>query len=411
MIKLLHIADVHLDTTFLCRSEEVRRQLREAIRSAFQKAVTCAIQEEVDAFLIAGDLFDGRRLSFSTERFLIQEIERLDRAGISTFYAAGNHDPGGTNQRISRMDLPDSFHYFGSSVPESVTLWRDGEEIAAIVGAGHESEREERNLTDRFPDAHINLPTIGLLHAMVTTASGVEAHDRYAACTAADLKKRGYAYWALGHIHERQRVDDDRSLQYSGNIQGRTPKEVGPRGGYLVVIDDGQVHATFTPFHQVEWIDVTVDDLAETGDAASLERHIVEAYNTAVSGSIETDQRMVRIVLSGATPLASDLIREEYVSDLAADLRVRLGVLDLSVLCRDVMPPVDLKRYRNQQHVLGEVLELIDEISGNDELLRELAPVPLAAAEATSRDTDLYLKQLVTHLAPEAAARLLAEDH
>ena len=411
MIKLLHIADVHLDTTFLCRSEEVRRQLREAIRGAFHKAVTCAIEEEVNALLIAGDLFDGRRLSFSTERFLIQEIERLDRAGISSFYAAGNHDPGGSGSRIPKMDLPSSFHYFGTTVPESVILRSNGEEIAAIVGAGHESEREERNLTERFPDAHISLPTFGLLHALVTSASGVESHDRYAPCASVDLKKRGYAYWALGHIHERQRVDDDRTIQYSGILQGRTPKEAGPRGGYLVVFDDGQVHATFRPFHQVEWIDVAVGDLGKVADAASLERHVMSAYRSAVSGSVETDQRMVRIVLSGPTPLAADLVREEYIADLAGELRVRLGVMDLSVVCRDIMPPVDIDQYRNQQHVLGEVLQLIDELAVNDELLQELAPVPIAAAEATSRDTAVYLKQLVAHLAPEAAARLLAEDH
>ncbi|HEX9659892.1 MAG TPA: hypothetical protein VGA18_06295, partial [Rhodothermales bacterium] len=80
-------------------------------------------------------------------------------------------------------------------------------------------------------------------------------------------------------------------------------------------------------------------------------------------------------------------------------------------VCRDIMPPVDIDQYRNQQHVLGEVLQLIDELAVNDELLQELAPVPIAAAEATSRDTAVYLKQLVAHLAPEAAARLLAEDH
>jgi len=410
MIKLLHIADVHLDTTFLCRSEEVRGQLREAIRSAFQKAVSCAIEEQVNAFLIAGDLFDGRRLSFSTERFLVNELERLDRAGIATFYAAGNHDPGGPNARIQKMGLPKSFHYFGTAIPESVILRANGEEIATVVGAGHESEREERNLTDRFPDAHMTLPTVGLLHALVTSASGVEAHDRYAACTAADLKKKGYAYWALGHVHERQRVDDDRTVQYSGNIQGRTPRETGPRGGYLVVIDGDQVHATFRPFHRVEWVDVTVDDLLNVGDAAALERHIVEAYRAAVSGTSDTDQKIVRIILTGPTPLAGDLVREEYVADLAGELRVRLGVLDLAVECRRVMPPVDIEQYRNQQHVLGEVLQLIDDLTSDDDLLLELAPSPIAAAEANPHDTLDYLKQMAGHLAPEAAARLLAED-
>jgi DNA repair exonuclease SbcCD nuclease subunit len=411
MIKLLHVADVHLDTTFLCRSEEVRRQLREAIRTAFREAVNCAIEEEVNAFLIAGDLFDGRRLSFSTERFLVREIERLHEAGIRSFCVAGNHDPGGQNARIQRMELPESFHYFGSAVPESVILHANAEEVAAIVGAGHESEREERNLTDRFPNAHMSLPTIGLLHAHVTSASGVDSHDRYAACTVGDLKNKEYAYWALGHVHERQRVDDDRSIQYSGNIQGRTPKEGGPRGGYLVVIEDGQVHSTFRPFHQIEWIDVDVEDLTETRDASSLERQVQDAYDKAVAGSSDSEHRIVRIVLSGATPLAAELVREEYVADLAGELKIRLGVLDLSVVCRDIMPPVDLEQYRNQQHVLGEVLQLIDEIAEDGALLEELAPVPIAAAEASSNDTEGYLQQLVAHLAPEAAARLLAEEH
>ena len=65
-MRFLHVADVHLDTSFSGRSEAVRRRLRDASREAFRRAVDLAIREDVHAFLIAGDLFDGERLSFQT---------------------------------------------------------------------------------------------------------------------------------------------------------------------------------------------------------------------------------------------------------------------------------------------------------------------------------------------------------
>ena len=176
-----------------------------------------------------------------------------------------------------------------------------------------------------------------------------------------------------------------------------------------MVIDGDQVHATFRPFHQVEWSDIFISDLQEIHDASALERHVKEHFDK-MSGTISDENRMVRIVLSGATPLASDLVRDEYLADLEAELRVRLGVLDLSVQCRGIMPPVDLEQYRDQQHVLGEVLQLIDALADDDKLLRELAPDPIAGTEFAGEDTGLYLRELAANLAPEAAARLLGED-
>ena len=93
-MRFLHIADVHLETSFTGRSEEVRARLREASRQAFRNAVDLAIREDVHALLIAGDLFDGDRLSFQTERFLLEQVGRLNDQGISVVCATGNHDPG-----------------------------------------------------------------------------------------------------------------------------------------------------------------------------------------------------------------------------------------------------------------------------------------------------------------------------
>ena len=92
-MRILHLADVHLDTSFQGRSSRIRTRLRGATREAFRNAVELALDAEVHAVVIAGDLFDGDLLSFPTERFLLDQAHRLGDNGITMVYATGNHDP------------------------------------------------------------------------------------------------------------------------------------------------------------------------------------------------------------------------------------------------------------------------------------------------------------------------------
>src|SRR5690606_17712379 len=121
-MRFLHLADVHLDTPFAGRSDAVRRRLREASREALARAVGCAIAEGVHAVLIAGDLFDGDRLSFRTERFLLDELRRLDEAGIPVVYATGNHDPGRDAYRTRPLAWPANVHVVADGAPRTLTI-------------------------------------------------------------------------------------------------------------------------------------------------------------------------------------------------------------------------------------------------------------------------------------------------
>src|SRR3546814_7024665 len=60
--KFLHAADIHLDSPLhgLSRYEGLPvDEIRSATRAAFDNLVQCAIDEDVDFVVIAGDLFDG----------------------------------------------------------------------------------------------------------------------------------------------------------------------------------------------------------------------------------------------------------------------------------------------------------------------------------------------------------------
>ena len=189
----LHLADIHLDTTFLSRDASVRAQLRDDIRTAFLNGVDTAIDNRLHAVLIAGDLFDGERLSLSTERFLVEAIKRLDEAGITTVYTTGNHDHAGILRRRMDISWPASFHVIDRSTPVTVDIRSEsGVACARIVGCGHDAPDVGDNLAAVFPPAAGSVPTVGLLHTMVTGAGGVEDHDRYAPCSVEDLSRPGY---------------------------------------------------------------------------------------------------------------------------------------------------------------------------------------------------------------------------
>src|SRR5436305_1375641 len=81
---------------------------------------------------------------------------------------------------------------------------------------------------------------IGLLH---TSLEGAPGHNPYAPCTAADLARFGYDYWALGHIHAHAIVGRNPWIVYPGNVQGRSPRECGAKGAVRVSVEDGRIVA------------------------------------------------------------------------------------------------------------------------------------------------------------------------
>ena len=135
-MRFLHVADVHLDTSFSGRSEAVRQRLRDASREAFRNAVDLAIREDVNAFLIAGDLFDGERLSFQTERFLLEQTERLGDHGITSAVRVA---PDGTPRRFTIHD-------------------HGGVPVGYVTAIGHDIDRVTEDLSRSLPVPTGELP-------------------------------------------------------------------------------------------------------------------------------------------------------------------------------------------------------------------------------------------------------------
>lgn len=404
--RFLHIADVHLDTTFAGRPDH-RARLQEAQRTAFQRAIDCALEEQVDAVLIAGDLFDNHRLTLGTEHFLIRQLARLHEAGVPCVYVTGNHDPGGSRYRSGGLAWPGSFHFIKGKRPEQIDIAdRDGRPLLRVVGAGHIDERVADNLAGGFPSADGPVPHVGLLHTMVGTAGGAAHHDRYAPCSVDDLQRPGYAYWALGHIHLRQQVCDKSNAWYPGNLVGRNPRETGAKGGLLVTLDGRGVHSVqFRAFAPVQWLDVSLDALGSITTTQALEEEVRRLVRKEQAGHPDVSDWFVRLRLSGPSPLAHQLRDGSQLEDIEAAFADSLGITHLEIRSRNITLPVDLNEHRGQPHVLGEVLELLEELKENDpDLLESVAADRFAGGEGEE-----YVRQLLDGLDRLAAERLLID--
>lgn len=412
MVRFLHLADVHLDTAFEGRSDALREHLREALRTAFRRAVDCALNEDVHAVLIAGDLFDDDRLSVATEAFLVEQVERLTEAGIEVVYATGNHDPGGQGFRASKIDWPSGFHYVDTRTPTSIELTGPDDECRGkVVAAGHVASREDTNLAAQFPEAQGDVPHVGLLHAHVTSAARVEAHDRYAPCSVEDLQAPGYEYWALGHIHTRQRVAPDVPAWYPGNLQGRSPRETGPRGGLLVTLrSDQPPEVNFRPFAPTRWEHVELDALEEVETVQALVQKIQSSYREKAQQASATDW-LLRVDLTGPCPLADEVSTGDQVDELEQVAAERLDLRDVEIRTHRLTPPVDVEAYREDTHFVAELLDHLDAAQTDDEVLDAVAPEVLAGlADETPEARRSYLRSLLDGLDREAVARLVDED-
>ena len=414
-MRFVHVADVHLDTSFPGRSESVRKRLREASREAFRGAVDLAVREDVHAFLVAGDLFDSERLSFSTERFLLEQARRLGEHGITLVYATGNHDPGSPETGPRPLAWPPNVHVIPDGTPRRIAVTgHDGRKVGYVTSVGHSTSREREDLSRRMPRPEGELPEVALLHTQVHATPGSEAHHAYAPSELTFLTRAGYDYWALGHVHVKQLLSEDPPVVYPGSLQGRTHTDTGPRGAYLVDLTDRAAPAlVFRSLAHVRWETLRVGGLQDADSLDRLERKITLAWRAlrAQEATPAGMEWMVRVALDGPTPLWKELRREEDRDVLAREIRELLGVLDVTVLADAVHPVVAVEEHRRRTDVLGEALRLLEAVRRGEERLPDFEAGALGGTPLEDpRVVDGYVRQLLEGTDGELAARLLGLD-
>ncbi|MGI9626111.1 MAG: metallophosphoesterase family protein [Longimicrobiales bacterium] len=410
-MRFLHIADVHLDTAFAGRSDEIRRRLRRASREALERAFETALSERVDAVLIAGDLFDGDRLSFETERFVLEQLGALSEAGIRVVYATGNHDPGRRRMRAGKLEWPRAVTVIPDGKPKSVPIVGEGGyPVGYVTGAGHASSRETADLARELRPTDADLPQIAILHTQVLSAKGLEVHQPYAPSDFEYLKNSGFDYWALGHVHLRQELSAEPPIHYPGNLQGRNPRETGAKGGLLVDLrDPANPDVEFREFAGVRWEKLAVSELGEAETLEQLVRAVTVVWDEQRKddpGELDTEW-MVAVDLSGPSPLWSELRQPEEIAQVANELAMQLGAMEVELRVSRIHPRAQLEDHADRQDVLGASIRLARSVLSGQETLH-IPPDLLGGFKADRGiDIDTYVRELLEGGPEEILAQML----
>jgi DNA repair protein SbcD/Mre11 len=319
IVRFIHAADVHLDSPLLgldsyegAPVEAIRR----ATRRALENLVDLAITERVAFVLLAGDLYDGDWRDASTGLFFIAQMSRLDQSGIPVVSLSGNHDAA--SRITGKLPYPKNVHLL--PVEQAGTIPFDSLRIA-VHGQGYARQAEDRNLAASYPAPVPGFFNVGMLH---TALEGREGHEPYAPCSLSELFAKGYDYWALGHVHQRESVNGSNHprVEYPGNLQGRHIRETGPKGCLLVSVGtDLRCEPEFRPLDVFRWALVQIDVSGMTS-----RDEIVDAVAAGFSDRLEAEGSLgqalgVRVELMGETPLQQTLEAESF--RLTDELRSR----------------------------------------------------------------------------------------
>ena len=304
MIRILHTADLHLDSPFASLSVSESAARREKLRGVFSSMTAFARDEKLDLFIIAGDLFDARFVTRDTMDLIRSEFEKIPDTYV--FITPGNHDPYESGSVWERLELPENVCVFRSDMIKKVSL---PEKNVDVYGFAFTSPAMRKS------------PLVGQRTADPARINILAAHTQiddplspYAPISRDQLAAFGADYAALGHVHDADRLWGEAGKckwAYSGCPEGRSFDECGRKYALIATVEKtagvAEVKVTKKEFSTRRYEKADVD---VTGAAGAAE--VRDAVKRALSDAGYDENTALRLRLIGQTdrPVAFDGLRE-----------------------------------------------------------------------------------------------------
>jgi len=378
-LKLLHTSDWHIGRTLYGRK---RYEEFEAFLSWLAETIQ---QNEIDALLVAGDVFDTSAPSNRAQELYYRFLCRVAASSCRhVVVVAGNHDsPSFLNapkELLKALDV----HVVGSSTasPEDEVLVLCNEQDAPelivcavpylrdrdirVAEAGESVEDKERKLIDgirthyaavaalaeqKREELGADIPIVGTGHLFTAggqTVDGDGVRELYVGSLAhvtAGIFPACFNYLALGHLHVPQKVNGSETIRYSGSPLPMGFGEARQQKSVCQV----EFHSTAA---SVQLIDVPVFQKLERvkGDWDGISNRILELSATDSQGWLE-------VIYDGT----------EVIGDLRERLEAAMSGTQMEIL--------RIKNNRIIDRVLGQIHEeeTLDDLNVNDVFERCLA--------------------------------------
>lgn len=391
-MRIIHTSDWHLGQNFYSKS-------RAAEHSAFLDwLLTSAQAHEVDAIIVAGDIFDtGSPPSYARElynRFVVQ----LQQTGCQLVVLAGNHDSVATlNESRDILAFLKTTVVASAGHAPFILPQRDGTPGAIFCPvpflrprelvnsqAGHSGGEKQQLLLNAISDYYQQqyeaacalrgdrpLPIVASGHLTTVGASKSDAvRDIYIGTLEAFPASHfpPVDYVALGHIHRAQKIGGSDHIRYSGSPIALSFDETGKSKSVNLV--------TFSDGHLAEVLPLTVpvtQPLAVLkGDFSSISEQLTQWRDAPQEPVVWLD---------------IEITSDDYLHDIQRKIQAQTEDLPVEVLL------VRRSRAQRERILAGERRETLSELQVEEVFERRLAQETLEEAQRL-RLTQLFNETL-----------------
>jgi len=329
-MKFIHTADLHLDSKMESNLTGLQAKERKTeLLNTFKRLAEYAVQNNITAVIIAGDMFDSPRVTQKARNYVLDVI--ANNPAVDFLYLTGNHDEG-----AFEGDLPSNFKQFG----DGWTYFEYGN----VTIAGARLLQGHYGIYDRLS---LKAERINIV-AMHGQESNYGRRDNAEIINLPSLQSRFIDYLALGHVHSYKTgiLDKRGTWCYSGCLEGRGFDECGDKGFVVVEIDGKTIKQNFVPFAYRNLYEAEVDI---TGLIALSQ---VEAKADEVLKDID-NKSLVKLCLTGQYTENTNKDLRHYINNLNSRFYFAKAGADKSRLA------ISADDYANDISLKGEFIRLV----------------------------------------------------
>ena len=287
---LIHCADLHLDSRMTSNlTKEKARERQAELLNTFHEMMLYAVRKQVDAVIIAGDLYDRKNISAAARNTIRDAID--NHPDIDFYYLKGNHD---AESFLSNLEeIPGNLKMFG----DRWTTYTANEKAGGNIRiTGVELSRENASLIYNELSLDMEKFNIVVLHGQEAEHT---ARDGAEVVSLRKLRNKGIDYLALGHIHtyKSEQLDSRGRYCYPGCLEGRGFDECGEHGFVLLEIDEERrtMRQEFVPMacRNLYTLEVDISGCMTTTDISGRIRQ-------ALDGAGYSSRSLLKLIMKGS---------------------------------------------------------------------------------------------------------------
>ena len=221
MVKIIHTADIHLDSPFSLLDVQKSQMRKNELRETFSAIVKLAESEKADIMTIAGDLFDSGFVTKEPTELLVSLFSSVPSCRF--VIAPGNHDYIWGHSPYRKENFPKNVYIFDN---EQISCFSFPEINVDVYGYAFTSDSYTENPLEKKIQLQRSRINILVAHA------DIGGKSKYAPVANSDIMKSGFDYIALGHIHAGGKIQTVGNTYYAycGCPEGRSFDECGVKG-------------------------------------------------------------------------------------------------------------------------------------------------------------------------------------